>query len=336
MSLAQITIVIPTLNRLELVKQAITGALAQTVPVEIIVSDNGSIDGTDIYFREQTLPQNVRYFHFDTTIPVQNHGAFLRDKVLTDWVVFLSDDDELEPTFAERCLELIERYPDLIFVYSGAYLIYHDVLRPGKFGPEVETAANFLFNFMRGQRNICMCATLFRIADMRAIPPQPPDRFIGDMYYWVRLLSQGGKIGCVGQHLSKYFFYRPQMTNETGRTNVLQWHSETHELAHLMAETILADPAYASNGALVHRIAARYVALSTILQVVWNALRNVPRKSLLSSLLYLAPSLCQDKQSTFACLVYGVSALILPRPLLLKAVLWHIQFVKMIDANDPP
>src|SRR5262245_50326509 len=57
------TIVIPTLNRLELAKRALASALAQTIPVEIILSDNGSSDGTDAYFRGMSIPANVRYFH---------------------------------------------------------------------------------------------------------------------------------------------------------------------------------------------------------------------------------------------------------------------------------
>ncbi len=125
------TIVIPTLDRLELAKQALASALAQTVPVEIILSDNGSSDGTDAYFRGMSFPANVRYFHRGTTIPVQEHGAFLLAQVTTDWAVFLSDDDELEPAFAEACLRLIEERPDVAFVYTAAYLIYDGVKRPG-------------------------------------------------------------------------------------------------------------------------------------------------------------------------------------------------------------
>ena len=106
-----LTIVIPTLNRLELAKRALASAVAQTVPVEIILSENGSRDGTHDYFSSIDMPANVRYFHRATTIPVQAHGEFLRAQVATEWVVFLSDDDELEPRFAEECLRLIAERP---------------------------------------------------------------------------------------------------------------------------------------------------------------------------------------------------------------------------------
>ena len=41
-----VSIVIPTFNRAKLVSKAIDTALAQTVPVEVIVCDHGSTDAT--------------------------------------------------------------------------------------------------------------------------------------------------------------------------------------------------------------------------------------------------------------------------------------------------
>lgn len=332
MSNARITIVIPTLNRLELAKRALVSALAQTASVEVIVSDNGSTDDTDNYFRELTLPKNVRYYHFDQTISVQDHGAFLRGKVLTDWVVFLSDDDVLEPTFAEQCLLLIDERPQLSIVYTGAYLIYDGLVRPGRFGPRTESSANFFLNFLRGERNICMCATVFRISEMRAIPPQPRNRLIGDMYYWVRILYRAGEIGCVGQNLSNYYFYRPQITSETRRINIKQWHEETEELARLMAEAIILDPAGAGDVEVIRTTAKRYVSMSTILQVVWSGLNRSPRASLLSALLQLAPNLCSDVKCTVTFLVCGTAVSVLPHKLLQRAMLWEIRRRMRIDA----
>ena len=331
-----LTIVIPTLNRLELVKRALASAIAQTVPVDIILSDNGSTDGTDAYFRSIALPANVRYFHRDTTIPVQDHGAFLREQVATDWVVFLSDDDELEPSFAQESLSLIDERPDVAFVYTAAYLIYDGFQRPGKFGPRFEAGADFLLNFMRGRRNICMCATLFRMADLRTIPAQPADRFIGDMYYWVRLLATNGEVGCVGQYLSHYHFYRPLVSNETGRVNIEQWHFESRELARIMTSIILAAPLPTEEETAIRATAAQFVAMSTILQVVWNALRNVPRANLLGALLRLAPSLCSGLESTIYFFIYGTAAIVLPRRLLQRALLWHVRRMTNKDMAAGP
>src|SRR4051794_23285598 len=101
-----LTIAIPTVNRLELFKRALASALAQTVPVEIIVSDNGSSDGTLAYLGSLELPANVRRFRHCRTMPVQEHSWFLQSQIQTEWVVFLSDDDSLQPEFSACVLDL--------------------------------------------------------------------------------------------------------------------------------------------------------------------------------------------------------------------------------------
>src|SRR6266404_2674065 len=91
-STALLTIAIPTVNRLQLLKQALASALAQTAPVEIIVSDNGSTDGTEAYLASLTPPPNLRLFRHASTMSVQRHGEFLVSQLQTEWVLFLSDD----------------------------------------------------------------------------------------------------------------------------------------------------------------------------------------------------------------------------------------------------
>ena len=92
-----LTIIIPTVNRLALMKKALASVLAQTVPVEVIVSDNGSSDGTEAYLPSLDLPPHVRRFRHAPTMPIQRHGGFLVSQLTTEWAVFLSDDDYLEP-----------------------------------------------------------------------------------------------------------------------------------------------------------------------------------------------------------------------------------------------
>ena len=107
--------------------------------------------------------------------------------------------------------------------------------------------------------------------------------------------------------------------------NIEQWHAESQELAKIMTDTILAAPGRAADEAEVGATAAQFVAMSTILQMVWNALRNVPRTDLFRTLFRLAPSLCSGLESTIYLFIYGTAAVLLPRPLLQRALLWHVQ-----------
>ena len=319
-----ITIVIPTLNRVDLLKRALESAVAQTVPAAIVVSDNGSTDGTSTYIESiRELYAGVRFHHRSVTIPAPEHSWFLISRLSTDWVVFLSDDDYLEPDFVARVRDLIAREPDAAFVYTGCKLHFGDVTTPAKVGPERERAAQFLMAFMQGDRNICLCATVFRVEDVKAIGPQPADVLIGDMYYWTKILQRRQFVGCVPETLSNYIVYRPSGDSETSRTNVSQWASESLDLAERMTETILADRQERYDPKDVRQARDRYLALTISNQFVWNALRGAPRADLMGAVPSLAGLILRDLKAPIRIM----AAIAAPRGVLRRGVLSYARLL---------
>jgi hypothetical protein len=312
-----LTIVVPTLNRLSLLKRALDSVLAQTAKVEIIVSDNGSSDGTDDYLKALHLPPHVRLFRHDSTMPVQEHAAFQVSQVETPWVVFLSDDDYIEPAFAQNLIQLIESSNEIRLAYTGCDLIYGEVHVKANVGPRLEKATSFFLGFMEGSRNICLCATAFRTADMRAIGPLPASCVIGDMYYWTRILAADGLVGCVDQHLSNYTFYRPQRTSETNRVPVAAWVQESAVLAALMCQTI--REYLPSAAPRMKRAKDRFLALTIANQLTWNALAHRPRSYLLAALVRHAALLSKDVAATLR----AFAATLLPPVILERLMLFH-------------
>ncbi len=135
----RLTIAIPTLNRANLLGRAIDSALAQTSPdVEIVVSDNASIDETSAVLRRYE-GRGVRIFRQAKTIPASRNGEFLINQAQGEFFLGLSDDDYLEPEFAAKVLALYDRHPELRFVYTGCAVHYDDVQVPAVVGPEVES-----------------------------------------------------------------------------------------------------------------------------------------------------------------------------------------------------
>lgn len=110
------SIVIPVFNRAHLVHRAIDSALAQTVPCEVVLVDHGSTDHIgDVVRRYGT---RIRYVRRE-----QDHGAIAcwRDGIeqaTCDLVHITYDDDWLQPTFVERCEQLL--HSDVAFVYTSA------------------------------------------------------------------------------------------------------------------------------------------------------------------------------------------------------------------------
>jgi glycosyltransferase involved in cell wall biosynthesis len=119
-----LTVAVPTLNRAPLVRRAVASALAQTRgDVEVFVSNNGSADDTRQVLGEFDDPR-VRVVHHERTMPPMVHGAYVTREVRTPFAVFLSDDDFLEPAFAERTLAVYQREAGLAFVHTAVNFVH--------------------------------------------------------------------------------------------------------------------------------------------------------------------------------------------------------------------
>lgn len=310
----RLTIVIPTVNRAYCLPRAIESALAQTArDIEIIVSNNGSRDGTRAIIDRYSDPR-LRVFHRENTIPACAHGNFLVSEARGELFLGLSDDDYLEPDFATSVLDLFSRHPDLAFAYTGCTMYYADVAVPARTGPEVEPGAAFIGNFLAGGRDVCWCACVTRTRDLRAIGAIPPGMLFGDMYYWTRI-AFSGPVGCIAQPLSHYVAFRDLGDNLTGGTPVPDWAREVQELVTYMIDH---HPARGRDQGELEVLGATFLARSTADQFVWNALRGMPRHRLVTALPGVFPLLRGGGPGLWLRIL---AAIVAPRPLLRQRVL---------------
>lgn len=108
-----ISIIVPTFNQSDTLAQTLDSALAQTVPTEVIVVNDGSTDLTKQVLME--YEDRVRVVtQTNRGLPSARNTGIMN--VTTDWVVFLDSDDTLEPTYIERVLKVIEDVPEAAVV----------------------------------------------------------------------------------------------------------------------------------------------------------------------------------------------------------------------------
>jgi len=115
----QVSIVIPTFNRAHFVGQAIDSALSQSVACEVIVCDHGSTDGT---------PEVVRGYG-DRVTYVRRERDFGPHFCWLEGVLHASgtfvhlqfDDDWLESTFIEACMEVMTEETGFAFSAVALY-----------------------------------------------------------------------------------------------------------------------------------------------------------------------------------------------------------------------
>ena len=99
-STLNVSVIIPTYNRKNLLKRALHSAISQTfVPQEIIVVDDGSSDGTKDWVLER-FPC-VRYISQDNSGVSSARNRGIRE-AKGSWIAFLDSDDEWMPDKLEK------------------------------------------------------------------------------------------------------------------------------------------------------------------------------------------------------------------------------------------
>lgn len=310
-----LTIVIPTVNRAHFVGRAIESALAQDLAdIEIIVSDNGSTDGTAEVIARYDDPRLRKYRH-TKTMPPQEHGNFLLDAARGEFFLGLSDDDYIEPDFARCAVNLYARHSELSFIYAACTLHIGDVELPALHGPEVEDGLDFIAAFFGNLRNVCWCACVTRVEDLRVIGPIPSDRFLGDMFYWTKIAFRG-PVGCIQQPVAHYTFMTAD--NMSSGIRVINWAREVQTLADESSDRFHEHCRDGVQLGHFDRSVRRFVAISVADQFVWTAIRGAAKSSLLTAAWAALPYYWRQPiiwKRVFA-------ALVIPKTTLRHLVLW--------------
>jgi glycosyltransferase involved in cell wall biosynthesis len=119
MKKSNITIVIPTYNRRDYLRECIESALNQTVACEIIVCDHGSTDGT----LEMMEKYKTRVNYVRREVDLGLHFVWL-DGILNatnDWIHLNFDDDWIEPEFIQETQLMLGEDIGCVFTNAKIY-----------------------------------------------------------------------------------------------------------------------------------------------------------------------------------------------------------------------
>jgi glycosyltransferase involved in cell wall biosynthesis len=111
----RLTIGIPTRNRPEMFRRAVDSALAQTIPVRIVVNDSGTCNRTRRMCEDFASNSPVKGHDFEY---IQRDGGSLWEnwkhvarQANREFFMWLQDDDLISPNLAERIIGAFDRYP---------------------------------------------------------------------------------------------------------------------------------------------------------------------------------------------------------------------------------
>lgn len=112
-----LSILVPTYNRSEYLKECLESLLSTTTDCEIVVSDNASTDDTPSLVESFSDPR-IRYIRHETNLGAVKNYNFLLSEARGDFVCLFGDDDLAIPGCFEIKVSLLKDYPDIAMVYS--------------------------------------------------------------------------------------------------------------------------------------------------------------------------------------------------------------------------
>lgn len=121
-SKSRVTVGMPVYNGDNYLAETLDSIVAQSYQnFEVVISDNGSTDGTERICREYAAKDpRFQYHRSDVNLGVSRN--FKRTVGLSsgDYFMFLAHDDKLAPEFLEQCVAVLDAQPEVALCYPKA------------------------------------------------------------------------------------------------------------------------------------------------------------------------------------------------------------------------
>ncbi|MDG2169844.1 MAG: glycosyltransferase family A protein [Opitutales bacterium] len=123
-----VTVVIPAFNRKEKLQLALDSVLKQSLkPMEVVVVDDGSTDGTTEFLKEKFSSVTVLEQNNKGISAARNAGIRAAN---TDWIAFLDSDDVWMPDKLEKQMSALEVAPEYRICHTEEKWIFRGQPKP--------------------------------------------------------------------------------------------------------------------------------------------------------------------------------------------------------------
>lgn len=187
--MADVSVIIPTWNRAELLVKAVRSALAQTMsPVEVLVCDDGSTDGSEsaVSSIDDTRVRWISGSRGGRPAIPRNRG--IRES-RGEWIAFLDNDDEWLPEKLEHQLALARRLGCQAACSNASRVIPGEGLKGDYLAWERELVT--FDDLLQVNQVICSSAVVHRslFEKLEGFPEQAELKALEDYALWLRVAT---------------------------------------------------------------------------------------------------------------------------------------------------
>lgn len=200
----------PTRDRLSYLRESVAGILAlRGVDFEVVVSDNGSTDGTAGFLAEVAQRDSrVRVIHPDQPLGLYANHNFAYSRARGELVCFFHDDDRYGPDILSRYVEFLRANPRVGVVCSDYERIDElgrvFAVRRSRVAPVTPGVDYIDLTLRTGRSSLALSGCMIRRI---ALPAQPFDELgtvgFSDIALWFRIAEEWD-VGHVSEPLWSY------------------------------------------------------------------------------------------------------------------------------------
>jgi len=234
---ALVSIVIPTYNRAELLKETIDSVLNQTYKnYEILICDDGSTDKTKDMVLSYNNPKIIYFYQSNHGCPAPARNMGLKN-AKGQYIAFLDSDDLWFPKKLEIQIAAFEKYPQILLIATNSVTI------PPKKNPSLSLSSEKIVSFEELiHANIIMNSSVLMkqdvIQNIGLLDERLEIRGIEDFDYWLRLLQfQQKSVMILPEPLVKYREHSSNLTvNQKTGSSREDFYLKQHEQFKIIFE----------------------------------------------------------------------------------------------------
>ena len=211
----RVSVITPCYNHGKYIHEMLDSMDRQTFQnFEVIIVNDGSIDDTTRILN-RIRRKNTKIIHIDHCGPAGARNIGIKN-AKGDLVINLDADDTLDPTFLQKCVEIMESHPNVGIVYS-------DVVFFGYKNERFVLPEYSLETMLRG--NCIIANACFRKADWEKTGGYATAMVYGyeDYDFWLSILELGRDVYKINEPLAFYRTYEQPQVCRSGRRKKNQY-----------------------------------------------------------------------------------------------------------------
>lgn len=190
MSLPLVSVIVPTLNHENYIKDSIESILVQTYKhIEIIVGDDCSSDSTLQILQNFKSESKIKLFSHQNQLGPSGNTNFLLDQCMGEYICLMSGDDLLYPECIQTKITSALSNPDICMVFDANDRIdKFNNLIPHTYFKNLDAHIGKLENFLNNGTYVYILGTLLKSTSVGKL--RLPDVIAGEFHLIHKILEQ--------------------------------------------------------------------------------------------------------------------------------------------------